>query len=165
MEPRFSESVDLSEVVFTRFQPGDDLMARLVETVAARGWERAAILSGIGSLTDVAFVAPRPGLTLPIDPAGGLNPIRLAGPLELLSIEGNLVPQHGGFGALKPGDPVLHVHCILSSGQDDGLARGGHLLAATVFTTVEIFIARVQGSRVKKQRSAITGLNEMRADL
>lgn len=164
MEPRFAENVDLSQVVFTRFQPGDNFMARLVQTVSDQGWERAAILSGIGSLRDVAFVAPRPGLGLPINPAGGLTPIKLAGPFELLSIEGNLVPQHGAFAANQPGDPVLHVHCILSSGEQ-GLVQGGHLLAATVFTTVEIFIARVQGSRVKKSASAVTGLNEMRADL
>lgn len=164
MEPRFGEIVDLSEVVFTRFQPGDDLIAMLVKTVTDRGWERAAILSGIGSLSDVAFVAPRPGLTIPIDISGGLNPIKLAGPFELLSIEGNLVPQHGSFGAFKHGDPVPHVHCILSSGEQ-GLVRGGHLFAAKVFTTVEVFIARVKGSRVKKQHSPVTNLNEMRGDL
>ncbi|MFH1061241.1 MAG: DUF296 domain-containing protein [Pseudomonadota bacterium] len=68
------------------------------------------------------------------------------------------------FTRFQPGDPVLHVHCILSAG-DEGRVQGGHLLAATVFTTAEVFIARVQGSRVKKSASAITGLNEMRADL
>jgi len=34
-----------------------------------------------------------------------------------------------------------------------------------VFTTTELFIAHVKDSRVKKKRSDVTHLNEMRTDL
>jgi predicted DNA-binding protein with PD1-like motif len=163
-EPRFAERVDLSEVIFTRFQPHDDLFALLTKTVKEAGWERAVILSGIGSLYDAVFVAPKPAFTIPVNPAENLNRITLPGPFELMSIEGNIVPQHGTFGPLKEGDPVLHIHCLLSAG-DQGLVYGGHMIGAKVFTTTEIFIAHVKGSRVRKAHSRVTNLNEMRTDL
>jgi predicted DNA-binding protein with PD1-like motif len=81
-----------------------------------------------------------------------------------MSIEGNIVPQYGEFGVLRDGDPVLHVHCLLSAGSE-GLVYGGHMVGAKVFTTTEIFIAHVKNSRVKKKRSEVTHLNEMRTDL
>jgi predicted DNA-binding protein with PD1-like motif len=164
MEPRFAEKVDLSEVVFTRFQPGDDLFQMLAETVKDQGWERAVILSGIGSLAECVFVAPKSGFTIPVNPAENLYKVELKGPFELMSIEGNIVPQHGEFGPLRHGDPVLHVHCLLSAGSE-GLVYGGHMVGAKVFTTTEIFIAHVKNSRVKKKQSEVTHLNEMRTDL
>ena len=87
----------------------------------------------------------------------------MKGPFELMSIEGNVVPLVGEFGNLKHGDPVLHIHCLLSHGS--GELTGGHMVAAKVFTTTEIFIAHVKNSRVKKRKSEVTGLLELRNDL
>jgi predicted DNA-binding protein with PD1-like motif len=162
-DPRFFEKVDLSEVILTRFHPGDDLFPTLVKTVKDQGWERAVVLSGIGSLEDVVFVAPKPAFTIPVKPAENLNKIEMKGPFELMSIEGNIVPLVGEFGAMKHGDPVLHVHCLLSHGS--GELTGGHMIAAKVFTTAEIFIANVKQSTVKKKQSGVTGLLEFRNDL
>lgn len=162
-DPRFVEKVDLSEVILTRFHPGDDLFQMLIKTVKDQGWERAVILSGIGSLEDVVFVAPKPAFKIPVQPAENLNRIEMKGPFELMSIEGNIVPLVGEFGNLKHGDPVLHIHCLLSHGQ--GELTGGHMISAKVFTTTEIFIAHIKGSNVKKKKSEITGLMEFRNDL
>lgn len=162
-DPRFFEKVDLSEVILTRFHPGDDLFSTLIKTVQEQGWERAVILSGIGSLEEVVFVAPKPGFSIPVQPAENLNKIEMKGPFELMSIEGNIVPLVGEFGALKHGDPVLHIHCLLSHG--NGELSGGHMIGAKVFTTTEIFLAHIKGSKVKKSKSAVTGLMEFRNDL
>ncbi|MBI5029498.1 MAG: DNA-binding protein [Chloroflexi bacterium] len=162
-DPRFVEQVDLSDVILTRFQPGDDLFQMLTKTVKDRGWERAVIISGIGSLEDVVFVAPKPAFSIPVKPAENLNRIEMKGPFELMSVEGNIVPLVGEFGNLKHGDPVLHIHCLLSHGQ--GELTGGHMVAAKVFTTTEIFIANVKNSNVKKKKSEVTGLMEFRNDL
>ena len=164
MEPRFVEKVDLSDVIFIRFQPNDDLFDVLVETVKDQGWERAVIVSGIGSLYDCVFVAPKEGFTIPVQPAENLNKVELKGPFELMSIEGNIVPQYGEFGPLKNGDSVMHVHCLLSAG-NEGLVYGGHMISAKVFTTTEIFIANIKNSKVCKKHSKVTNLNEMRTDL
>lgn len=162
-DPRFVEKVDLNEVIFTRFHPGDDLFQALVQTVKEQGWERAVIISGIGSLEDVVFVAPKPAFKIPVQPAENLNKIEIKGPFELMSIEGNIVPLVGEFGNLKHGDPVLHIHCLLSHG--NGELTGGHMVAAKVFTTTEIFIANIKDSNVKKKKSDVTGLMEFRNDL
>jgi predicted DNA-binding protein with PD1-like motif len=162
-DPRFIEKIDLSEVILTRFHPGDDLFQTLVKTVKDQGWERAVILSGIGSLEDVVFVAPKPAFKIPVQPAENLNKIEMKGPFELMSIEGNVVPLVGEFGSLKHGDPVLHIHCLLSHG--NGELTGGHMVAAKVFTTAEIFIANIRGSNIKKKKSDVTGLMEFRNDL
>ena len=162
-DPRFVEKVDLNEVIFTRFHPGDDLFRVLVKTVKDQGWERAVIISGIGSLEDVVFVAPKPAFKIPVQPAENLNKIEMKGPFELMSIEGNIVPLVGEFGNLKHGDPVLHIHCLLSHGS--GELTGGHMVAAKVFTTTEIFIANIKGSNVKKKKSDVTGLMEFRNDV
>lgn len=42
---------------------------------------------------------------------------------------------------------------------------GGHLFKATVFTTTELFLAKVRNSKVKKKQGTVTGLTEMRTDL
>jgi predicted DNA-binding protein with PD1-like motif len=162
-DPRFVEQVDLSEMILTRFQPGDDLFQMLTKTVKDQGWERAVIVSGIGSLEDVVFVAPKPAFSIPVNPAENLNKIEMKGPFELMSVEGNIVPLVGEFGNLKHGDPVLHIHCLLSHGK--GELTGGHMVAARVFTTTEIFVANVKHSNVKKKKSEVTGLMEFRNDL
>ena len=77
MEPRFVEKVDLSEVIFTRFHPNDDLFGVLTQTVKDQGWQRAVIVSGIGSLYDCVFVAPKPDFTIPVQPAENLHKVEL----------------------------------------------------------------------------------------
>jgi len=58
---------------------------------------------------------------------------------------------------------VIHLHCTLGTAYGD--LFGGHLFKATVFTTTEIFLAKVKNSQVKKKQGTVTGLTEMRADL
>jgi predicted DNA-binding protein with PD1-like motif len=162
MEPQFLETVDLSEIMFVRFRPGEDLFGKLTEIAKENKIERATILSGIGSLCNVAFRDLKTGITLPVN-VDKTNLMEEYGPFELLTLEGNIVPLVGEFGGLKDGDPVVHLHCTLGTAY--GGLFGGHLFKATVFTTTELFLARVKNSRVKKKKSGVTGLTEMRADL
>ena len=162
MEPRFLEKVDLSEVIFTRLRPGEDLFKTLTEVCKENGLERAVILSAIGSLCDVAFRDLKTGIDLSVN-VDKTNLMKEYGPFELLTLEGNVVPLVGEFGALKDGDLVLHLHATLGTAY--GNVFGGHLFEATIFTTTEIFIAKAKNSAVKKKQSAVTGLTEMRRDL
>ncbi len=162
MEPRFLESVDLSEVYFVRFRPGEDIFEALTEVVKEKNIERATILSGIGSLCDVAFRDLKTEITLPVN-VDKTNLMEEYGPFELLTLEGNVVPLVGEFAGLKDGDPVIHLHCTLGTAY--GGLFGGHLFKATVFTTTELFLAKVKGSQVKKKQSGVTGLTEMRNDI
>jgi predicted DNA-binding protein with PD1-like motif len=124
--------------------------------------ERAVILSGIGSLCDVAFRDLKTGIELPVN-VDKTNLMKEYGPFELLTLEGSVVPLVGEFGALKHGDLVLHLHATLGTAY--GNIFGGHLFEATIFTTTEIFIAKVKNSSVRKKQSTVTGLTEMRTDL
>ena len=162
LEPRFVEVVDLSEVYFMRFRPGEDLFERITQVAKEKNIERATILSGIGSLCDVAFRDLKTGIDLPVN-VDKTNLMEEYGPFELLTLEGNIVPLVGEFGDLKDGDPVIHLHCTL--GTANGNLFGGHLFKATVFTTTELFIANVKNSKVKKKQGTVTGLTEMRTDI
>lgn len=161
-EPRFLEKVDLSEVCFTRLRPGEDLFQRLVEVCKENNIERAVILSAIGSLCDVGFRDLKTGIDLAVN-LDKTNLMQEYGPFELLTLEGNVVPLVGEFGTLKHGDPVVHLHATLGTAY--GNVFGGHLFQATVFTTTEIFLAKVKNSEVKKKQSIVTGLTEMRTDV
>jgi predicted DNA-binding protein with PD1-like motif len=161
-EPRFLDRVDVSETYFTRLRPGEDLFQKLVEVCKESSIERAVILSGIGSLCDIAFRDLKAGIDLPVN-VDKTNLMLEYGPFELLTLEGNIVPLVGEFGALKHGDLVVHLHTTLGTAY--GNVFGGHLFQATVFTTAEIFLAKIKNSNVKKKQSTVTGLTEMRTDL
>lgn len=162
MEPKFLEQVDLTEVLFFRLQPGEDLFKRIAEVCKENNIQRAMIISAIGSLCDVAFRDLKTGIELPVN-VDKTNLMKEYGPFELLTLEGNVFPLVGDFGALKHGDLVLHLHATLGTAY--GNVFGGHLFEATIFTTTEIFLAKVKNSSVKKKQSPVTGLTEMRADL
>jgi len=162
MEPKFLEKVDLSEVYFTRLRPGEDLFVGITELCKNNNIERAVILSAIGSLCDVAFRDLKTGIELPVK-LDKTNLMEEYGPFELLTLEGSIVPLVGEFGALKEGDFVLHLHYTLGTAY--GTPFGGHLFKATIFTTTELFLARVKNSQVKKKKSVVTGLAEMRTDI
>ena len=162
MEPKFLEKVDLSEVYFTRLRPGENLFTEIAELCKKNNIERAVILSAIGSLCDVAFRDLKTGIELPVK-LDKTNLMEAYGPFELLTLEGNVVPLVGEFGDLKDGDLVLHLHCTLGTAY--GSLFGGHLFKATIFTTTEVFLARIKNGQVKKNKSVVTGLTEMRTDI
>ncbi len=162
MEPRFFEAIDLSEVYFTRLRPGEDLFVGITELCQKNNIQRAVILSAIGSLCDVAFRDLKTGIELPVK-LDKTNLMEAYGPFELLTLEGDIVPLVGEFSDLKDGDLVLHLHCTLGTAY--GTPFGGHLFKATIFTTTELFLASVKNSQVKKKKSVVTGLAEMRTDI
>jgi predicted DNA-binding protein with PD1-like motif len=162
MEPMFLEEVDLSEVYFTRFRSGEDLFKRLVEVCKEKDLERAVIISAIGSLCNITFRDLKTGIDLPVN-VDKTNLMEEYGPYELLTLEGNIVPLVGEFGTLKDGDLVVHLHATLGTAY--GNVFGGHLFKATTFTTIEILMARIKNSTVKKRQSMVTGLTEMRTDI
>jgi predicted DNA-binding protein with PD1-like motif len=162
MEPVFLEKVDLSEVYFTRVRPGEDLFKRITEVCKEKNIERGVILSGIGSLCEVGFRDLKTGIDFPVN-VDKTNLMEEYGPYELLTLEGNIVPLVGAFGTLKDGDLVVHLHATLGTAY--GNLFGGHLFKATVFTTTEVFLAKIKNSGVKKKQSAVTGLTEVRTDI
>jgi predicted DNA-binding protein with PD1-like motif len=148
----FIEKVKLDELILTRLMPGDDLFVSLKKIAKDHGIERGVILSAIGSVKNVVFVNVRSHAGLPVKKEDMMEG-KEAGPFELLSLEGNFFPSQ------EDGEPVIHLHAIL--GTSSGPVIGGHLLKATVFATVEIFLGAVAESSVYKVMSDVTQRMEL----
>ena len=100
----------------------------------------------------MVFVNVRPHTGIPVKTEDMIE-IEEAGPVKLLSLEGNFFPSE------KEGNPVFHLHAII--GSPSGTVMGGHLLKADIFTTTEIFIGKIVGSSVYKAKSDVTGRMEL----
>ena len=133
----------------TRLLPGDELAQGIIQLMQEVPVERAVVLSGVGSLRDVVLRDAKEGAQLPITPEQ-VNTVELAGPFELVSLQGMIVPGENG--------PFCHLHASL--GAEDGRVWGGHLLGGTVFSTVELLLGELVGLTVVKRHSEETGLPE-----
>ena len=83
------------------------------------------IISAVGSVKNVRFRGIKAGAKLPItEPRMHLHEVE--GPLELLGLEGNLLPGEAG---------VIDCHLHILLGKSSGEVLGGHLYDAEVFAT------------------------------
>lgn len=115
------------EAVAFRLRPGEELKQCLLNAVAARKWEAAYVATCVGSVSAArlrmaSHVAPKEDATS--DPSCDGSARELFENHEIVSLVGTLGPDGG------------HLHVSLSDGT--GAVVGGHLLAATVFTTAEV---------------------------
>ena len=126
---------------FIRLVDGEDL----VETLRQLPVDTAVIVCGIGMVRAVEFGYWN-GTEYVATP--------VAEPVELLSLQGNIA-RHGAARA-------IHAHlCVAGS---DGVARGGHLIAATVHNTTEIAL-RIPPGIVLERFKEETGLLGLRPRL
>ena len=152
MDKRFVESVKIDGVILSRLMPDEDLFTALKKIAEDYRVERGVVLSAIGSLKNVVFRNVKTNVDVPVK-SENTNEMEEAGPFELLSLEGNIFPSEGDKG------PIIHLHVML--GSPSGNVIGGHLFKATIFTTAEIVIGKIEGSSVYKAKSDRTGLVEL----
>ena len=132
-------------------QPGAKLVEQLLLFARHVGLEHGAIVSAIGSVRNVEFSDIQAGARLPItEPRMPVH--RIEGPLDLLGLEGNLVPTESGSV-----DAHLHIFGAKSSGE----VVGGHLIEAEVFATCEIILSEYQVEGVERQRSKTGGVDTL----
>jgi uncharacterized protein len=133
VQPRFETNLGERSYALV-FEPGDDVVPEI--TAFARA-ERVAAgkLTGIGgfSKAKLGYFDREKKV---------YEPIPIDEQVELLSLLGSL--------AMKEGEPLLHAHAVV--GQRDGSARGGHLLSATVWPTLELFIDAYPTTLNKRDR-------------
>jgi predicted DNA-binding protein with PD1-like motif len=118
---------------------GDDLMASLIAFAQQSGITGAS-LHGIGAFAR-ATVAYWNKETKEYEE------IAVDEQVEVLSIAGSLATA----------GEEIKVHAHVSLGRRDGSAIGGHLLRATVFPTLEVFITDI-GARLTREKDPATGL-------
>ncbi|AMR29809.1 hypothetical protein A0257_16300 [Hymenobacter psoromatis] len=121
-----------------RLRPGDDLRQQLLAFVAAHRIEAGAVLTCVGSLTDVRLrLANQEEATL------------YRGHFEIVSLVGTLAASGGG-----------HLH--LSVADSTGRTLGGHLLdGCRVYTTAEIVLAALPGLVFTRETDPTFGYQEL----
>jgi predicted DNA-binding protein with PD1-like motif len=134
-----------------RIPPGGRLVEQILAFAGEVRLKHGVLVSAIGSVRDVTFSDIQAGAHLPITQPR--MPVHtLEGPLDLLGIEGNLVPGPGGGIA-----PHLHIFGAKSNGE----VVGGHLFEAEVFATCEIVLAEYIIEGVERLKSETGGIDTL----
>ncbi|MFQ5998242.1 MAG: PPC domain-containing DNA-binding protein, partial [Candidatus Bathyarchaeia archaeon] len=111
--------------------------------------QRAVIVSAIGSLENVSFRNLKKNIELPVT-LEKTELTEIKGPLELLSLEGSMMPMEG--------KPFFHLHGMF--GTTAGEVVGGHMFSGRVYTTLEITFAEMKDCTIVKAKDNETGLPE-----
>jgi predicted DNA-binding protein with PD1-like motif len=131
-----------------KIAPGERLQERLVEFARAASVRHAVVVSAVGSLRDVTFRGIKTGAKLPITaPRVSLHEVE--GPLELLGLTGNILPD-------ARGELDCHLHVLV--GRSTGDVLGGHLLDAKVFATCEIVLTELLAEGLERHLSRTGGI-------
>ena len=133
MEGLWFKEVEQGRRFVIKIAPGESLLRRLAEFAHAAGVRHAIVVSAVGSVQDVTFRGIKTGAKLPITPPR-VHPHQVQGPLELLGLTGNILPD-------EQGEVDCHLHVL--AGRSSGEVLGGHLLEARVFATCEIVLTEL----------------------
>lgn len=135
-----------------RVDPGARLVASLLDFVKAEGIGFASLVSAVGSVRDVAFEDIQAGAHLPLTGAR-IKTHRLEGPLQLIGLEGSIVPDATG----EPG-AQLSILGAKSSGE----VVGGRLVEAEVFATCELVLAEYLAEGIERHHAPASGVGILR---
>ena len=134
----------LGRILVIRLAPGSDLLQSLEEIARKEEIISGIILGGAASLRRVVLRNVR-GYPKAF-PITNENRIftPLEGPLELLSISGNISLR-------EDGQLFVHAHITVSLGCPEGTAYGGHLVAgAIIYSTGELVLAETEGVELRR---------------
>jgi hypothetical protein len=140
-----SAAGSLGKVVVARLAPGTELLAALEALIDEHNIRYGLILGGAASLRAATLrnVTAFPP-AWPLTDAQRVY-LELPGPLELLSITGNI--------SRREGDTThIHAHVVVSTGAGQAAAcYGGHLVeGAIVFSTGEIALGELSGIQLAR---------------
>lgn len=130
-----------------KIMPGESLVECITQFAFTENIQYAVLLSAVGSVKNVRLRGIKSGAKLPITPAR-INIHQLEGPLELLSLTGNIVPDE---------TENLDCHLHIMAGKSSGEVIGGHLFDAQVFATCEIVLTELVVEGVERHHSKSGG--------
>jgi len=131
-----------------KITPGENLTTRLLQFAHLADVRYAVIVSALGSVKNVKLRGIKTGAKLPIS-APRVQIHEIEGPLELLSLTGNIVPGESD---------LLDCHFHIMVGKSSGEVVGGHLYEAQVFATCEIMLSELTVEGVERHVSKIGGV-------
>ncbi len=123
-------------IVILRFDKGEDFMGTLTGWLEEQGIQSAAILGGIGMLSNME-----------IGRYDGREYTKITEEesCEILSLQGSV--------SMKEGRPFVHLH--VSFADHDFHAIGGHLFSGTVSMTIELVMAPMSPGLVRKPMGGV----------
>lgn len=127
--------------------PGESLVGRISELINKERIQSAVILSAIGSVKNVRLKDIKSGAKLPITSARLIDH-EIEGPLELLGLTGNVVPN-------EKNELDCHLHIMASKASGDVV--GGHMFDAEVFATCEIVLVELIVDGIERHLSKSGG--------
>lgn len=148
MEGLWFKEVEQGRRFVIKIAPGESLQRRLVEFARAAGVRHAVLVSAVGSIQDVRFRGIKTGAKLPLT-APRVHVHEVQGPLELLGLTGNVLPD-------ERGELDCHLHVL--AGRSSGEVLGGHLLDARVFATCEIVLTELGAEGLQRHLSRTGGV-------
>ena len=131
-----------------KVKPGEKIRERLIAFAKETGIKNAVIVSAVGSVVDIHFRGIKTGAKRPIT-VPRTHQHHAKGPLELLGLEGNLIPNESG-----EVDSHLHIMLAKSSGE----VIGGHMFEAEVFASCEILLTEILVEGVERHASKSGGI-------
>jgi len=132
-----------------KLEAGARITEVLVKFAKAQNLQFASLVSAVGSVRDVDFTGIQAGAHLPMTEAR-FRTHHLDGPLELMSLEGNL--------ALNAEHDLAAEFYILGS-KSNGEVVGGRLVEAEVFASCEIVLAEYQVTGIDRHYSSTSGVD------
>ena len=121
------------------FEPGDEVIAGLTAFAKEQGLD-SSHLTAIGAFeraTLAYFDRERKEYQeIPIDEQ-----------VEVLTLAGDI--------AMKGDEPMVHAHVVV--GRSDGTTRGGHLMQARVWPTLEVILSETPG-HLRRRHDEASGL-------
>jgi predicted DNA-binding protein with PD1-like motif len=154
MEQIWFREVEQGRRFVIKIAPGESLQLRLVEFAHAADVKHAVVVSAVGSVVDVRFRGIKTGAKLPITPPR-IHLHEVEGPLELLAVTGNLIPDERG---------EIDCHLHIMAGKASGEVLGGHLLDARVFATCEMVLTEILADGLERHLSKTGGIPTMFID-
>jgi hypothetical protein len=154
MEGLWFKEVEQGRRFVIKIAPGESLQRRLVEFAQAAGVKHAVIVSAVGSIQHVTFRGIKTGAKLPLT-APRVHLHQVEGPLELLGLTGNVLPD-------EQGGVDCHLHVL--AGRSSGEVLGGHLLDARVFATCEIVLTELAAEGLLRHLSRTGGVSTVFID-
>jgi predicted DNA-binding protein with PD1-like motif len=149
MDGYWYKQVEQGRRFVLKISPGEPLQEKLLAFARAVDLKHAVIVSAVGSIQDLKFRGIKAGAKLPITPPR-MHLHEVAGPLELLGLTGNILPDEQG-----QLDCHLHVMAARSSGD----VLGGHLFDARVFATCEVVLSELTAEGLERHLSRSGGVH------
>lgn len=134
-----------------KIEPGAKLAETILAFAASKNLPFASLVSAVGSVRDVVFRDIQTGAHLPMTEPR-IRTHRLEGPLEMLGLQGNIVP-----GPERRLDGQFYFLGSKASGE----VVGGRLVEAEVFATCEIVLAEYLAQGIERYRSSSSGVDTL----